>query len=162
MCFGRSNIYSAWDKGANKVALLKNILAAARPLADEQPAEPLIRPHHLACNESCAITMEAASCHPVHTAQPLHWGDAAQVVDNLRRDCITLFRLSFLQPDRAGRILDFLCGAAVIQRAGLYRIASGTYLLTPAGVSVDEALLRQLEEAGLYPRESKTRQLRLA
>lgn len=68
------------------MALLKNILAAARPLADEQPAEPLIRPHHLACNESCAITMEAASCHPVHTAQPLHWGDAAQVVDNLRRD----------------------------------------------------------------------------
>ena len=65
------------------MALLKNILAAARPLADEQPAEPLIRPHHLACNESCTITMEAASCHPVRTAQPLHWGDAAQVVDNL-------------------------------------------------------------------------------
>jgi len=144
------------------MALLRNLIAAARPLADERPFEPLVRPRHIAAGERCVITVESTSCHPVITAQPLRFDDAAKLVDHLRRDGISVFRLAFAEQATARRILDFLCGAAMIQQGGLYRIASQTYLLTPRGVTVDEPLLRELERYGLYTRDSEQLHRRLA
>ena len=144
------------------MALLRNLIAAARPLADERPFEPLIRPRHLAAGERCVMTVDASSCHPVLAAQPLRFDDAARLADHLRRDGIAVFSLSFVEHSAARRILDFLCGAAMIRQGGLYRIASQTYLLTPRGVTVDEPLLRQLEREGLYTRDERQRHQRLA
>ena len=144
------------------MALLRNLIAAARPLADERPFEPLVRPRRIAAGERCVMTVESSSCHPVLTAQPLRFDDAAKLVDHLCRDGITVFRLAFVEQGLARRILDFLCGAAMIQQGGLYRIANQTYLLTPRGVSVDETLLRELEGYGLYTRDSEQSHRRLA
>lgn len=144
------------------MALLRNLRDAARPLADERPQEPLIHRRQLRSDEHCVMTMESSSCHPVQSAQPLQLRDAAQLVDFLRQDGISVFRLAFLPTDRARQMLDFLSGAAIVRQGGLYRIASQTYLLTPPGVTVDEALLRHLESEGLYTRDEQTRHLRLA
>lgn len=140
----------------------RNLRCAARPLADELPPEPLVHPRRVAVNEPCVMAMESVSTHPVRQAQLLRWSDAARIIDRLRRDEITVFQLAFLPQELSGRILDFLCGAALIHRAGLYRIAAQTYLLTPQRVVVDETLLRQLERSGLYTRDSQSQRQRLA
>lgn len=150
------------QQGGIAVGFWRNLCNAARPLADELPPEPLIHLRHVAVNEPCVMAMESVSTHPVWQAQLLHWSNAAQIIDHLRRDGITVFQLAFLPHDLSIRMLDFLCGAALIHRAGLYRIAAQTYLLTPQGVTVDETLLRQLERNGLYTRDSQIRRQRLA
>ncbi len=144
------------------MGLLRNLLTAIRPLADERPFEPLIRPRHIQTGECCVMSVESVSRHPVISAQLRRFDDAARLIDHLRREGISVFRLSFVDPDITRRLLDFLCGAAMIQSGGLYRIANQTYLLTPRGVSVDDALLRKVEEFGLYTRDETLRRQRLA
>lgn len=144
------------------MGLLRNLLTAARPLADERPFEPLIRPRRIEPGERCTMTVRSSSCHPVRTATLRRFDDAAQLVDHLRRDGISVFGLHFADAPAARRLLDFLCGAALMERGGLYRIAEQTYLLTPQGVNVDDSLLRELEGYGLYTRDELAKRQRLA
>lgn len=143
------------------MALLRNVCEAVRPLADERPSAPLVHPRQIRPDEMPALTMEACSSHPVRQMQPLRWEDAAAMIDHLRQEGIVVFRMSFLPPALTGRMVDFLCGAALVLHAGLYRVGQ-TYLLTPRGVQVDEPFLRQLEDAGMLTRDRQTRQQRLA
>ena len=142
--------------------LLRRLLAALRPLDDERPFEPLIRRRRIRSGEQCVMTMDSTSRHPVQLVSLLRWNDCGQMIDHLRSDGITVFRIGFLPQDLSLRMLDFLCGAALIHQAGLYRIASQTYLLTPRSVTVGDALLQHLEEEGFYTRDSQHQHQRLA
>ena len=144
------------------MGFLQRLLAVAQPEAEELPFEPLVRRRRIRSGEQCSFSMPSVSRHTIRRVQPLNWNDIHLLVDYLRQDDISVFRLAFPAPDLSARMLDFLCGAALIQRAGLYRIASETYLFTPAGVVVDEAFLRQLEAAGVYTRDSQIQRQRLA
>lgn len=144
------------------MGLLRNLLIAIRPLADERPFEPLVRPRPIQPNEFCTITMDASSIHPVISTQLRRIDDAAGLVDHLRSEGISIFRLSFVDANTAQRLLDFLCGAVILQQGGLYRIAGQTYLLTPHNVCVDDALLRKLESYGFYTSHETLRRQRLA
>ena len=144
------------------MGFLQRLLAVARPEPEELPFEPLVRRRRIRSGEHCRLFMSSVSRHTIRRIQPLNWNDVQLLVDYLRQDDVSVFRLVFPAPDLSARMLDFLCGAALIQRAGLYRIASETYLLTPAGVVVDEAFLRQLEAAGVYTRDSQIQRQRLA
>ena len=62
--------------------------------------------------------------------------DIQMLVDFMRRHEACIINLGLISPQEAGRILDFLAGAAYALRGSLKRLQGDLFLLTPEGVNI--------------------------
>ncbi|WP_069812592.1 cell division protein SepF [Streptomyces sp. TP-A0874] len=67
------------------------------------------------------------------------FSDARQVAENIIAGVPVLLDLTAAEPDTAKRVLDFSSGVVFGLSAGMHRVESNVFLLSPAGTEVEQS-----------------------
>ncbi|MGI6199268.1 MAG: cell division protein SepF [Christensenellales bacterium] len=78
--------------------------------------------------------MCAQQADTMRICRPQDYDEAAEVLDALQKGQMVTLDLSQMARDVANRLLDFVCGGVYFAGGSIQRMASYTYLITPAGV----------------------------
>lgn len=77
--------------------------------------------------------------------------DTREIADSLMDGNAIVLNLEKTMKDESRRILDFLSGVAYAQDGKIQRIATGTFIITPANVDISgEDIFDEFENNGIY------------
>lgn len=82
--------------------------------------------------------------------KPERFETAAEIADHLRDKHPVLINLETTPKDVVRRLVDFLSGVAYATDGKVKKIASNTYVITPANVDLVGDLMDELENSGVY------------
>ncbi|MGH2704765.1 MAG: cell division protein SepF [Actinomycetota bacterium] len=83
-------------------------------------------------------SVERSAPAEVHALEPTAYVDAQEIGDKVRAGLPVVLDLRTAGHDVSTRIVAFACGLAYAVDGGVQRLASSLYLLTPAGVRLDD------------------------
>ena len=77
--------------------------------------------------------------------------DTKEIADSLMNGNAIVLNLEKTMKEESRRILDFLSGVAYAQSGKIQRIATGTFIITPANVDISgEDIFDEFENNGIY------------
>ena len=82
--------------------------------------------------------------------KPEQFETAAEVADHLRSNHAVLLNLEAAPKDLTRRMVDFLSGVTYAMDGNIRRVASNTYIITPANVNLIGDQLEELESGNMY------------
>lgn len=85
----------------------------------------------------------------VHVIEPIEFGDAQEIGDQLKKNQPVIISLTDTDPELARRIIDFCSGSTYVLGGAMERVSKNVFLLTPANVEVPPEEKQRLRERGL-------------
>lgn len=86
----------------------------------------------------------------VHVIEPIEFGDAQEIGDQLKKSQPTIIVLTDVDAELARRLIDFCSGATYVLGGTMERVAKNVFLLTPSNVEVPPEEKQRLRDRGLY------------
>lgn len=68
--------------------------------------------------------------------QPKSHTEATKIADKLKEGCIVLLDISYLNKDKAHRLVDFLAGVAYVLGGEMIKTNKNTIVISPSGVDI--------------------------
>ena len=96
------------------------------------------------------VNIHATTQLKVVLVKPERFENASEIADNLKDKRTVVLNLESTNKDVARRLIDFLSGVAYAGEGKIKKVAANTYLITPYSVDIEDDLIDELENNGLY------------
>ena len=70
--------------------------------------------------------------------EPRSFGEAAQIVQNLKDRKTVILNLQLLDREQSQRIVDFLCGCTHALNGGQKKVGENVFIFTPSNTSISQ------------------------
>jgi cell division inhibitor SepF len=92
-------------------------------------------------NDLKVITHPSSKSHEVMVVEPRSFGEAGQIVQNLKDRKTVILNLHLLDKEQSQRTIDFVCGAAHALNGKPQKVGDMVFVFTPSNItlSVDNA-----------------------
>ncbi len=115
--------------------------------AEEQEEEPSHKLKNRVSRSNIRDTAHISGDFNIIVSKPEKFEDVAEIVNLLKDNDSVVVNLENTNKEVAGRIVDFLAGAAYFGEGNIKKIANFTYIVTPNRVSVDGMAGNHLDAA---------------
>ena len=96
------------------------------------------------------VNINATTQLQVVLVKPERFDDASSIADQLNAKHTVVLNLESASKEVSRRLIDFLSGVAYANNGQIKRVATSTFIITPANVDIMGDLLDELENNGVF------------